>query len=115
MRKIAGRLLPLMVVVGTMFCNVVLTGLAISGFFTEHNHKTSAVHPDIIEMMGEEKIVSGRATVRTAVKFHYTPKPATSPVVHHPQPEPLSYSGIPLSSFSKQAACYGLLFLQYLF
>lgn len=106
------KLLPLILLVGTVFCQLLFTGELIASSCARASQAVDFHLPDVVEEL-KDAAVPSRATLRNPLKdFHLSrPVETVSPVSFAVV---LSYA-IALNTFSKQSPCYGLLFLQHLF
>ncbi|MFT3674285.1 MAG: hypothetical protein QM781_00160 [Chitinophagaceae bacterium] len=112
MKYLFRRLLPIILFIGTLLCNV-MAGASLGASFVDVVTETNGIHTEASELMPDELVAFRKLQIRRKqldVRTDYDKLNTKEPLVASVKRNPCY-----LSSDGKQAVCFGLLFLQQLF
>lgn len=112
MKHLFRRLIPIILFVGTLLCNV-MAGASLGASFVDVVTESHGIHAEGSELMPDEIVVFRKLQIRRKLQDVSTDheKAGTRESLTPPGKRNTHY----LSSDGKQAVCFGLLFLQQLF
>jgi len=112
MKYLLRRLLPVILFIGTLLCNVV-AGASLGATFVDVVTDTNGIHAEASELVPDEIVAFRKLQVRVKQKSAHPNCGSTGigESLTSPAKRPTPY----FNSDSKQAVCFGLLFLQQLF